>query len=379
MASVRERSKGKWEIRAYVGLDPVSGNRQYVTTTVAANSRRAALTAARQFEARALTRRPGTTSMTFGEALDAWWDDKQRDLAPGTVSSYSNAMRHTAPLRKIPLGKLATRDLDRLYAALGKSGLSPSSVRKVHYVVANVLKQAKRHGLVSENVAQDAEPPKMIRRDVRPPTIDELAAILAEASRDPQLYTFLFVAATTGARRGELCGLRWRDVDLEQGTMAIRHNLAEDSVGNVTLKDTKSHRARTVPLDDATVQVLADHRERQAAIAVEVGSTLTAQRYVFSPRPGADVPFVPKVMTRRTTRLLTRLGLQDLNLHGLRHFVGSQLIASGADAETVRRRLGHARASTTLAIYTHAVTGNHDREAAATIGKIVMGATPTPD
>ena len=68
MASAWERSKGKWEIRAYVGLDPVSGKRQYVTTTVAANSRRAALTAARQFEAKALTRRPGTTSMTFGEA-----------------------------------------------------------------------------------------------------------------------------------------------------------------------------------------------------------------------------------------------------------------------------------------------------------------------
>jgi integrase len=346
-----------------------------VTTTVTAKTKRAAETAAKRFEARAMARRPSTTAVSFGKALDGWWEDKQVDLAPGTVTSYANAIRHAAPLRDLPLGKLTTRDLDRLYAALRKKGLSPASIRKVHYIVSNVLKQAKRYDLVTENVAQDAEPPKMVCRDVRPPTLDELSAILDEASSDPQFCAYLLLAATSGARRGELCALRWRDVDLTHGCITIQHSLAEDAHGNVTLKDTKSHRSRVIPLDSATVQILTDHKQRQEVAASSVGSPLTSRRYVFSPRPGSDVPYVPKAITRRTTRLLDRLGYRDLSLHGLRHFVGSQLVAAGADAETVRKRLGHARASTTLGIYTHSVSGEQDRNAAETIGAIVSGAT----
>jgi integrase len=355
-----------------VGLDPVTGKRRYATTTVTAASRRGALSAAKRWEAQVLTKARGTNALTFGEHLDEWWADRRPRLAPGTVMSYAAAMKHVEPLRSIPLDRLSARQLDRLYVRLADDGLSAASIRKIHYIVSGALRQAKRHRLVGENVAVDAEPPALVRADVRPPTVEELAAILTAAD-DEQFHAFLFAAATTGARRGELCALQWRDVDLPGGTLTIRANLAEDGQG-VYRKDTKSHRARTVALDTETLRVLSAHHSRCSEAALSVGSRLDGQRYVFSPRPGNDQPYTPKVITRRVSRLLERLGFSGLRLHDLRHFVGSQLIAGGADPETVRQRLGHSRSSTTLGIYTHAVAGNHAREAADLIGGVVARA-----
>ena len=203
-------------------------------------------------------------------------------------------MKHLDSLRPVKLDKLTTRHLDRLYVKLTTDGLSSASVRKVHYIVSSALKQARRHKLVGENVANDADPPKVLRPDTRPPTVEELGRML-DAATDANFKAFLFAAATTGCRRGELAALRWGDVDLAKALLTVRHSLAEDSDG-VYMKATKTNRVRTVALDAETITVLTEHRERAEKSAGEVGSPLDGTRLVFSPRPGNDLPYTPKIL-----------------------------------------------------------------------------------
>src|SRR5262249_771555 len=157
-----------------------------------------------------------------------------------------------------------------------------------------------------------------------------------------------FVAATTGARRGELAALRWRDIDLQAGTLAIRANM---TIGRM-LKDTKTHQNRIVALDEETIAVLGSHRDRAEALCSAVGAELEGERFVLTARPGSDARLDPAAVTRRFIRLCKRLNIQGVRLHDLRHFAGSQLIAAGVDIKTVQTRLGHSRPSTTLDVYT---------------------------
>ena len=351
-----------------------SGARRYAARTIHAKTEAAAQRELRKLERQVATGRApkGTTAVTLGEQLDDWYANKKPRLAPGTRLGYESSMRLCEPLRPIPLGKVSARDLDALYAELGRQGKATSTIRKAHLVISAALAQAVRHDLLDRNVALNAEPPAVRGKQTRPPTIEELTQLLDAA--DDDFRTFLFVAMTTGARRGELAALRWRDVDLEGKTITIRQSVAEDR-DSILIKDTKSHQVRAVALDDETVAMLTAHKEHVGELARECGSELTEDRFVFSPRPGNDTCYVPKVLSRRFTRLCERTKIKGVRLHDLRHFAGSQLVAAGVDIRTVSARLGHSRPSITLDIYTHRVQDN-DRAAAEVLGNLIKPKTP---
>jgi integrase len=369
VGSLRKRGDGVWQARVYAGLDPVSGKQRYTIATVRAKNEEQAQRELRKLERKVIAGRipRGTTAVTVGEQLDAWFASKQPNLAPGTRLGYQAAMNLCEPLRPIPLGKLTARDLDALYADLARQGKSTAYIRKAHLMISGSLARAVRHEMLDRNVALNAEPPPVRGKQTRPPTIEELTLMLDAADND--FRTFLFVALTTGARRGELAALRWRDVDLEGKTITIRCSVAEDG-DSIVIKETKSHQVRSIALDDETASRLAAHREQVEELAKECGSELTGARFVFSPRPGSDTCYVPRVLSRRFARLCERTGIKGVRLHDLRHFAGSQLVAAGVDIRTVSARLGHSRPSITLDIYTHRVQDN-DRAAAEVLGKLI--------
>ena len=285
MGSLRSRGDGVWQARVYAGLDPVSGKQRYTVATIHAKSETIAERELRKLERKVLSGRipRGTTAVSLGEQLDDWCATKKPRLAPGTRLGYESAINLCEPLRPIPLGKLTARDLDGLYAELARQGKATSTIRKAHLMISGALAQAVRHEMLERNVALNAEPPAVRGKPTRPPTIEELTTLLEAA--DDDFRTFLFVAATTGARRGELAALRWRDVDLEKKTITVRHSVAEDR-DSIVIKDTKSHQVRAVALDDETVAVLTAHRDRCRELARGCGIKLTGERFVFSPRPG---------------------------------------------------------------------------------------------
>lgn len=181
---------------------------------------------------------------------------------------------------------------------------------------------------------------------------------------------------TTGQRRGELCGLRLADVDLESSTLvfwiAVKQNGTE-----LYESEPKGGRLRRVALDPESVEVLRLHLERCATRAIEAGIDLAPDGYVFSDSPDHSTPWKPDSVTQRFGRLRDRLRITT-SLHKLRHYSATELILAGVDVATVAGRLGHGSASTTLRFYT-AWVSEADQRAARTLAPRLPERPPTLD
>ncbi len=180
------------------------------------------------------------------------------------------------------------------------------------------------------------------------------------------------LAALTGMRRGELCALRWSDVDLERGELEVSRSVVV-AVGGLAQKSTKTDRFRQVALDEVGVLLLRQHLRNVEMRAQESGATVPPDAYVFSPYLDGSQPFRPDNVTGFFIRVRDSLGLKDVRLHDLRHFTATQLIGAGVDVRTVAGRLGHADPSLTLRVYSHLIE-ERDRAAASIMGRVL--ATP---
>ncbi len=275
-------------------------------------------------------------------------------LAPTTRSDWDSVVRrHLIPeLGAIPLWKLTARDCDRLYHRMAAEGLGPSRVRCAHVVLHRAVALAVRWGWLGRNPVSDATRPEVPRATVVPPDAVQVRRLLAVArEHDPELACWLDVTAATGARRGEVCGLRWSDVDLDAATVRIERSVSATKQNGVFTKTTKTDRFRLVSLTAQAVASLIDHLERAEAAAAASGRLFDRSDLVFTSDPECQRPWRPELVTRRWERLRKRAGLEHVKTHGLRHFVATELLTAGIDVRTVANRLGHARTSTTLDIY----------------------------
>jgi integrase len=307
------------------------------------------------------------------------------DLSPTTVQvTRWFADCYIRPrIGTVRLRKLTAIDLDRFYAELRASGgregtpLAPRTVKRVHNIVRRALQQAVRWGWLSENPAVHASPPRTQRVEPTAPSPEDVGRLVSKANEaDPEFGLFLRLAAVTGARRGELCGLRWDAVDIDGANLLIARSVVRGGDGLVD-KDTKTHQARRVALDAATVRALTQHHARCAKRALECGAALGANAFVFSYDAAGAKPWPPLSVSQRFRRLRQQAGLPDVRLHDLRHYAATQLIAGGVPVRTVSGRLGHANAATTLGIYSHFVEAS-DQSAATLLGQLLDAGTPPP-
>lgn len=287
-------------------------------------------------------------------------------LAPTTRQDWQSVVnRHLVPeVGHIALHRLTARDCDHLYRRMTLAGLGSSRVRNAHVILHRAVAQAVRWGWLVRNPMSDATRPEVPRVVVEPPEVDEVRRLLSLAGEtDPELGCWLDVAAATGARRGEICALRWSDIDLERRTVRIERSVSATKEHGVFIKTTKTDRFRLVSLTAQATRSLTAQRQR---IEQEQPNTFGAIRrtdLVFPNSSDTTLPWRPELVTRRWERLRTRAGLPHAKLHGLRRFVATELLTAGIDVRTVANRLGHARTSTTLDIYWAWVPAR-DRQAA---------------
>jgi integrase len=223
---------------------------------------------------------------------------------------------------------------------------------------------------VRTNVAEMAKPPRVAHKRVSVPSLDVVRDVIEAAERrDPRLAPLLMLAALTGMRRGELCALRWSDVDLGTGAVHVTRSVVVAPNG-LAEKATKTDRARSVALDPVGVAVLTQHRALTAQWVREAGTQPSPNAFVFSPYVEGTTPFRPDNVTSFFIRVRNEVGAPHVRLHDLRHFTATQLIGAGVDVRTVAGRLGHADPSVTLRIYSHALE-ERDRAAAAVMGGIL--------
>jgi len=378
-----EVSPGVWRLRVYVGRR-ANGTPIQITKTIHApgeNPKPGAGSRLADSELAKMVSKGDTATgtNTVGELLTEWLAHcKSLGRSPTTMREYQRLTEQTVrpEIGHIRLSKLAPRDLDRLYAKLTEKGNKATTVRRVHALIGAALHQAERWEYVDRNVARRASPPPVHAAQVEAPTPQEVQAILVAAEAvEPTLAVLLLLGALTGARRGELCALRWSDIDFDAGTLTIARSVYEVAGGGWAEKGTKTHQARTIGLDDLGMELLHRHRAAVDALADSLDLEVLPDGFVFSRSPVGAEPIRPDVVTKFMTRVAKAAGV-DTHLHALRHFSATQGIAAGYDPVTVGRRLGHADPSITLRVYSHVVE-ERDKELAAAVGRTL--ALPSGD
>ena len=346
---------GVWEARIDAGRDPVTQKRRQISRSIK-GSKREAQRVLNEMASEADKGRFSGTSATFGELCERWLTVAKPGLSPVTVRNYENLLKnHILPtFGDVPLKNIQTIDIDKYYSVLqSRHGVTPSTIRHIHSVIRRAFRQAVLWEWVTTNPVANVTQPPLVKPDLVPPNPEQVTAILKSANeRDPELGHLLHLAATTGARRGELCALRWSNIDFTLGTLTIERSIIE-AAGGVFEKDTKTHASRRIRLDQDTLDVLEAQRKLAKQRASVIGIDVDEAAYVFSLEPDGSSPWRPDHLTKEFAAVRDSLGFRDVRLHDLRHFVATRLIAEGVAVRTVSGRLGHANASTTLSVYSH--------------------------
>jgi integrase len=305
-------------------------------------------------------------NQTFGQAVTKWREAKEQTGAPSSLLRYDIALRtHLVPrFGDVQLHKLTADMLDRYYADLRRAGIADNTILWHHQLISNILRYTMRTlRWVGENVALDANPPRRRTTSVQIPEGEQVAKLIEAADRDGRIFgAFVRLAIVTGARRGELCALQWRDVDIARSELTIPATITLGGDGYVR-KPPKNNRTRRIAMPAAMVDHLAIYREYRALLAEQFGIDLTGESYLFSYDPTAREFGHPGTMTDKFRKAKRRAGVDALRMHDLRHQAATALLNRGISPRVVSERLGHSRTSTTLDIYAQFIPAA-DREAA---------------
>ena len=369
--SLRKRSDGRWEGRYTVGRDPKTGKLIYknVLGKTQAEAREKLKKAIADSDKVDVVK---AEQYTVGQWMEVWFENyaklKVRPSSHQTYRGYLN--HHIKPyIGKIPLNKLTSLDLQKLYKKLltgGRvdrieskrqpKGLSPKTVRNINQIISSALELAKAQKLILSNPTESCALPKVEHREMKTLTQEQLSAFLQEA-KATGVYEMYYIELATGLRRGELLGLKWKDVDFANGTIRVQRQVARinGEIVEAPLKTKNSY--RTVTIGPDAVGILKEQKEK------------TEDEYVF-PSPNGG-PISPDSVNHMLHRVLKRAGLPQVRFHDLRHTFATLALQNGVDIKTVSGMLGHYSAGFTLDTYTH-VTTPAQREAANTMGNILQ-------
>lgn len=369
--SMRERSPGYWQLRVYEGTDPVSGKKRYRTRAFRGGKREASRELARlvaEVDGGVVT----PTRKNVGALLDEWLAHIEHlGRSPSTLYNYRRLVEQLPEgFKSQQLAKVTPKLIDELYRHLGTVGKrKPATVLRFHALLRAAFAQGVRWGLIDRNPTDRATPPRVNRSEIKPPAVGDVLRVIdrAAASRNPENAVVFRLLAATGCRRGEVCGLQWRDFDFSTEPMrvVIRRAVLEIEK-QLIVQGTKTHAVRSVGLDEETAEMLREHRARAAEDGLASGTPPTPENFVFRKAPGSSEPLPPDRIGQAWSRYCKELGVKA-RLHDLRHLQASMLLDAGEAVTVVAARLGHRDTSTTLKVYSHLMPGA-DSRAASVIG-----------
>lgn len=305
---------------------------------------------------------------TVEQTIGTWYVETPH--APTTRYDYELAEKLIPDTFKAKaIGDLRGADFTRLYTDLRRDGRSEWRVLRVHELLRGSLDLAWRYEWIDSNPAKRVTPPKPKRKKPVVPSkekVEEVVAALTEGKHaDPELLLWIRLASTTGARRGEVAGLKWSDV--ADGTLWIRRAVSYAPGSGLTVGETKTGVERRVALSPAMIVELDQARTAQVERARRLGVEWTDESFVIGSDPSGIEPWRPDRVTNAVGTLTKKLGVSGVRVKELRHFVATQLLAAGVDVRTVAGRLGHAQASMTTDVYADWLP-EADRKAAEILG-----------
>jgi integrase len=381
-ASIRQRSKGTYEIRFDLPTGP-DGRRRQKSITFRGTKREAEREAARLVNESSTGTFAHANRVTVKQFLEEWLKTAASlRVSAKTLQGYEEKARnHLVPhLGHLRLDRLTTAQVEALWLKLQKhgpradgreGGLHPRTILHCHRVLHTALESAVKKGLLTRNPASQAEVPRQTRAKIQALDEAQLRRVLA-AARGTQLYVPILLSATTAMRRGEVCALKWADVDLDGAAIAVQHAIETTRAHGVQVKGTKSGEPRVIAMPAILVTELRRHKAAQASQRLTLGSAYQNSGLIVANDDGTLV--TPNALTAAFHRFIRTVDVPRISFNGLRHSAATLMLGRNVGVPMVQNVLGHSTPLLTIGTYGHALKP-HQQEAAR---QIDLALQPTP-
>ena len=392
MASLRERRNKDGQLISYLvrvhrGRDSEGRELRPYTTTFTVkptwsekSARKKAEAFAANFEKECKSGLRTDSRQKFREYCDYAIELKvERGLKHSTATRYKELTNRIYPsIGHIKLTDIRADHLNKLYSDLSKDGvskrggkLSTKTILEHHRLIHTVLEMAVKEGLIPFNPADRVTLPKVTKKEIECFQPEEVKAIRDALESEPLKWKMLtHMLLITGARRGEILGLKWDKVDFENSRIFIDNNILYTPDRGIYEDAPKTKQSvRFVSLPAETMQLLREYREWQLTEIFRFGSYYSRNNFVFSQDNGS--PMHPDSVTDWLNKFSKRHDLPHVNPHKFRHTMASMLYFNGMDSVSISKRLGHAQVSTTANLYAHQIE-EADRKNADILGSIFL-------
>ena len=394
MANITKRTNGTYLIRVSCGLDengkPIQRSKTFHPSSLSLSESKKQKELEQfifEFEsevkANADIIKACPKEYTFAAFCTEYKKIKASILSPDTWKFYERVLDEffIPRLGKLKLTEIQPAHAQQMVNILMKPGsrqdgkgkyLSPATVKRYITVLQSVMTLACKQGFVHSNPAdtKKLEIPKSIAPDVEVFDDDETQNIINALEKEPtHIRAVISVALYTGARRGEIVGLKWDDIDLDAGTLSIKRSVYKPHGEPAREKPPKTVSSiRTIAIPQVLCDILREHKSEQDKRIAYLGDSWYRGNYVFTEADGHVMN--PQTPTKQFDHFLKRHGIRHLKFHGLRHTSATLLLANGCDIKTVSSRLGHTSIDTTN-IYLH-VLAKADKAAADCFDKMAV-------
>ena len=365
--NIRKRKDGRWEGRYTVGYD--ENGKVKMKNFLGKTQAEVKEKLKEKIEEAKVLDVSKSESYTVAEWAALWFEVYAKPNIRERTADYYNRYitKHIVPcLGDIKLNKLTGRQIQKMYNDLldhGRErvsqkeknpGLSGTYVHGVHVMLHNCLNRAVKERLLVRNPADDVIVPKIDKKEMKILPPEQVKAYLKAASARGILPLF-YLELTSGLRKGEICGLRWEDLNEAEGKLSVARQVIPVR-GGITVSDPKTDTGiRTIVLPESVVRML---KERKKAIGSE---------WIFPSLRDAEKPINPNTAYGTFKRIINKAGLPDIPFHGLRHTYATHSIAVGVDEKTLAKELGHTKPGFTLDCYAH-VTEEMQKRASEVTG-----------
>ena len=370
--TIRKRSDGRWEARIIVGHKN-DGSPMYKSAF--AKTQKSALKQLHQLID--LYRDVDLTEdsrMTLGEWLDKWLDEYMIfTIRESTLDSYRAMVKNQVKpfIGGKQISSLTTADMQKCYNKIKKEGrvrehpihgktLADSMVRGVHMMLHEALDVAVRERLLVKNPTNGTTVPKCNYPEKQILGDSQLDTFLEAIKGEEYWDAFFYVDVMTGLRRGEICGLKWQDINFEENKLQVKRSVSVKKGGGVSIGETKTETGvRSILMPPSVAEVLQNRKQRAIT------------EWVFPNFMHPEQPISPATAYRKLKIILKHAGLPLIRFHDLRHTFATHATHGGVDPKTLAGILGHTNASFTLDTYTH-VTSDMQKAASNIVGNIMQ-------
>lgn len=305
----------------------------------------------------------------FRHYIENWLERKKEKVRPPTAKTYDSYIRNyiIPGLGDYRLDKLTDEMIEDLYSNMLKKYASWTLV-KTHRVLKTVLNYAEARGHIQQNPIRLVDAPGLSRKELQVWDEKQVRLFLDTAKKESRYYIAFMLALTTGMRKGEVLGLRWKDIDVKNWSLSVNQTLSNDGKQFQEAKTDGSHRSIALPLQ--TMEALKEHRTLIKKDKMKAGPTYKDNGLVVCTKLGTKI--LPKNLTRAFEKVMNKAELPHIRFHDLRHTHATIMLKQGVHPKIVSERLGHSSVQVTLDTYSHILPGLQDA-AAAQFGDEIFG------